>query len=766
MQTYAYGYPRLGKDRLYKRALEAYWKGTITRAQLEEALRDTEQERLDAYRKSVDAYPIGEFTLYDAMLDTAIMLGVYPIDPANFDAYFELARGASALPLSKWFNTNYHYLVPSLAPGLEFRLHWPKPLVDFTAHRAEALSAPSQQPASASPLHPTECFPYVIGPYTFARLSRGISPSELPTVVAALVPAYAELFEQLHNAGARYIHVDEPAFVLDVPEDDIRAITDAYTLLGQKAPLLVMTYYDSVDFLSALVDLPIAGIGVDLVHGTRNWEHLSRISIPADKVLIAGIVDGRNVWKTDLFSVAAQVHRLQEQVKGLIWLSNAGPLMHLPVSVESETTLDPALQERLAFAQERLEELRLLRELLTMGETESARRWNAYQYSTQHWSIPSVQERIASLRPEDFNRSVPYSERRHQQVSLPLLPTTTIGSFPQTPQVRQMRQAYRAGKISAEEYREFIRSQIKQLIALQEELGLDVFVHGEFERSDMVEFFAEKLDGIATTQHGWILSYGTRVYRPPIIYGDVHRSAPMTVEEITFAQSLTSKPVKGMLTGPVTILTWSYPRIDIPREQVAYQLALAINDEVRDLEAAGIRIIQIDEPAYREGAPLKRAEWDAYFRWASNAFKLAASAGPQTQMHTHMCYSDFTAVLHYIDWMDADVITIEAARSKGELLSAFERYNYARQIGPGVFDVHTPAVPSVESIETVLQRALRILPPEQVWVNPDCGLKTRAWEEVIPALRNMVQAAKRIRASYQGDAQPVSTGASHATQHS
>ncbi|MCS7299948.1 MAG: 5-methyltetrahydropteroyltriglutamate--homocysteine S-methyltransferase, partial [Fimbriimonadales bacterium] len=542
-------------------------------------------------------------------------------------------------------------------------------------------------------------------------------------------------------------------FALDVPDADIQAIRTAYQTLGQHAPILLFTYYDSVDFLPQLYDLPIAGIGLDLIHGKRNYEQLASHGFPSDKILVAGVVDGRNVWKTDLRATAERVRQLQAQTGATIWLSNAAPLMHLPVTVAPETQLDPALRERIAFAKERLQELSLLKTLLTEGETDATRAWNVYRHSVDHWYSQAVQERVANLKPEGFERALPYAERdriQRERLQLPLFPTATIGSFPQTPEVRQMRQAYRTGKISAQEYEAYIQNQIREVIQFQEQLGLDVLVHGEFERTDMVEFFAEKMEGIAFTQQGWLLSYGTRVYRPPIIYGDVARTAPMTVKEVAFAQSLTQKPVKGMLTGPVTIIAWSYVREDIPVEQVAYQIALALNDEVRDLEDAGIAIIQIDEPAYREKAPLKRTDWNAYFRWAAQAFKLAARAKPETQVHTHMCYSDFTHVLHYIDWMDADVITMEAARSKGEVISAFEHYNYARQIGPGVFDVHTPAVPSVESIEAVMERAVRVFPKQQFWVNPDCGLKTRKWDEVVPALKNMVQAARNLRARYGG----------------
>ncbi len=764
MQTYAYGYPRLGENREFKKIIEGYWQGKVSEAELQQGIRELERARLAAYAQFVDAYPIGELTLYDNMLDTAIMLGVCPIGPADLNAYFELARGADALPMTKWFNTNYHYLVSRLSPISEFKARWRKPLfalrrwfeTEMFYHAPELSDAEFEarwnKPLQSQAEHGVG-YPYLIGPYTFLRLSRGLEPEQLPAMLEKLTPAYAEILRSLNDAGAAYVHIDEPAFAMDVPDADVQAIRAAYQTLGQAAPILLFTYYDSVDFLPQLYDLPIAGIGLDLVHGKRNYDRLARYGFPSDKILIAGVVDGRNVWKTDLAATAERVRQLQTQTGATVWLSNAAPLLHLPVTVEPETKLDPALRERIAFAKERLQELRLLKTLLTEGETDATRAWNAYQHAADHWYSKAVQERVANLKAEDFERALPYAERdklQRERLKLPLFPATTIGSFPQTPEVRQMRQAYRTGKISAQEYETYIQNQIRELIQFQEELGLDVLVHGEFERTDMVEFFAEKMDGIAFTQHGWLLSYGTRVYRPPIIYGDVARAEPMTLKETTFAQSLTQKPVKGMLTGSVTIIAWSYVREDIPVEQVAYQIGLALQDEVRDLESAGIAIIQIDEPAYREKAPLKRADWDAYFRWAAQAFKLAARAKPETQVHTHMCYSDFNTVLHYIDWMDADVITIEAARAKGEVISAFEHYNYARQIGPGVFDVHTPAVPSVESIETVMERAIRVFPKQQFWVNPDCGLKTRKWDEVVPALKNMVQAARNLRAKYGG----------------
>lgn len=731
MQTYAYGYPRLGRKREYKTLIEGFWAGKIQEAELVAGLEALEAERLETYRRFVDRFPVGELSLYDPMLDTALILGLYP-NGGRLEDYFALARGEKALELTKWFNTNYHYLVPEIpfAGGQPpaFRVAWNKPLEAF----------------QKSP----DGLPYVIGPYTFLRLSKGYPPEAFGALFRALIPAYAELFRSLKAAGAPMIHVDEPAWVTDVPPEHVALIREACTALGQEAELLVFTYYDSVDFLEQLYDLPLRGIGLDLIHGAENLETLRRAGFPSDKILIAGIVDGRNVWKTDLRKAARQVEALRQWTSAGIWISNAGPLYHLPVTVEVETRLDPALQERIAFAAERLKELSLLKTLLTEGETEAVRRWNAPAHPNDHWHRPEVQERVRRLRPEDFSRELPYAARSRQQrerLSLPLFPTTTIGSFPQTEDLRRARTAYRAGKLPEAEYEALIRERIRYVIQIQEELGLDVLVHGEFERSDMVEFFAERLEGFAITQHGWILSYGTRVYRPPILYGDVHRPRPMTLKEITYAQSLTTKPVKGMLTGPVTMLAWSYIREDIPVHEVAFQLALAIQDEVRDLEAAGIRVIQIDEPAFRERAPLKRRRWPEYFDWAVKAFRLASRARPETQIHTHMCYSEFNEIIEYIDALDADVISIEATRSRGEVIHAFEHHRYERQIGPGVYDVHSPVVPTPESMEAIIERAIRVIPPENIWVNPDCGLKTRRWEEVIPSLRNMVSAARRLR---------------------
>ena len=489
-----------------------------------------------------------------------------------------------------------------------------------------------------------------------------------------------------------------------------------------------------MDFLERLINLPVEAIGLDFVSNNKNLKEIERIGFPEDKILIAGIVNGRNVWKTDATSAINILNRLSKHTKNL-WISNAAPLYHLPVTTEGES-LENELRERLAFATEKLAELR---EIATFFDNQSIAEEKTENKKSEYSPPSEKSENLPSFS---------YTQRREIQKSifnLPLFPSTTIGSFPQTPEVRKKRRQFKTGKISEDEYDKFIRDKIKELIKLQEEIGLDVLVHGEFERSDMVEFFAEKLNGIATTKKGWIISYGTRCYRPAIIHSDVSRSKAMTLNEITYAQSLTNKPVKGMLTGPITILAWSYIREDIPEAKVAYQLASALREEIEDLEKAGIKIVQIDEPAFREKAPIKRRNWEAYFRWAIGAFNSAAVSRPETQLHTHMCYSEFGEIIEYINRMHFDVISIEATRSRGDIIEAFERVEFDRQIGLGVWDIHSPVIPKIEEMKEIVNRALKVIPRENFWINPDCGLKTRQWEETIPSLKNLMQLVKKLR---------------------
>lgn len=739
MRTLAFGLPRLGEKRQYKSLLERFWAGKITDTELLSGMEALESERLTTYAAQIDKYPSGELSLYDPMLDLSVAIGLIPerFRPyTGLTSYFQMARGAKALEMTKWFNTNYHYLVPEWET-LELSAD---PTLFIARYQL------------AQKLGHQKALPSLIGPYTFLALSKKaggqpLSLEDLERYAEALLPVYRQLLEALLQAGATAILVHEPAFVLDEPP--VPLIGYMYHAL-QGLPLYLLTYYEAVDFYSRLVELPVRGIGLDLVSNTANRAALEQYGFPEDKVLIAGLIDGRNVWRANLQEKLKEVEALTKIARE-VWLAPSSPLSFLPLTKAPETHIPSAVWERLSFAKEKLEELRLVAQAFA-GVPEAQA---AVQASADLWAqeMPGKHEPtracLAALTEADFQRPTPYAERARRQqevLQLPPLPTTTIGSFPQTEDLRALRKAFREGKIDPETYKNRIREKIAEVIRYQEELGLDVLVHGEFERSDMVEYFAERLEGFAITTQGWVLSYGSRVYRAPIIYGDVWRPAPMTVEETVYAQSLTAKPVKGMLTGPVTILNWSYAPPGKTREQVAYEIALAILDEVKDLEAAGIKVIQIDEPAFREGAPLKRRDWPEYFRWAVRAFRLSARALPQTQIHSHMCYSEFESILRHIWEMDFDVVSIEASRSKGTLVEEFTRFpQWDRQIGLGVYDIHSPAIPSREQVVEVIEAARRVLPDSLLWVNPDCGLKTRKWEEVTPSLRHMVEAAQDAR---------------------
>ena len=753
VRTFAFGFPKLGEKREFKRLLENFWKGKISEEELLKGMEELNLWRVSLYRENVDLIPSNELSFYDFMLDTAVMVGAIPSrfgEYKGLETYFEMARGKNALELTKWFNTNYHYLVPELE-GENFKLLENKPLKEYKFFKEKGY----------------DTVPQVIGLYTFLKLSKApkrVEEDGLPVITlekldtkerlerfaGALLPVYKELLLSLKDAGVKRVHFEEPALVMDTQDYEWEVVEEIYRELSDAGVEIgLLTYYDSVSDYERFVNLPVKALHLDLVSNEENLKNLKEKGFPEGKELIAGIINGRQPWRANLREKLNLIEELLKISENLT-ISNATPLYHLPVSVEPEDELPKGLKERLAFAKEKLRELKLLKEALegkgdSLREVEESERVMTAVYAQN----PEVRRRVASLKEEDFRRELPYKERDKIQrdiLKLPLFPTTTIGSFPQTEDVRKMRTAYRTGKISEEEYKKFIKEKIKYAIEVQEEIGLDVLVHGEFERSDMVEYFAIKMDGIATTKHGWVLSYGSRVYRPPIIYGDVSRPKPMTVEEITYAQSLTSKPVKGMLTGPVTILNWSYYREDIPKREIAYQIALALLDEVRDLEKEGIKIIQIDEPAFREGAPLKRKDWPEYFDWAIKAFRLCSRAKPETQIHTHMCYSEFNEIIEYIYEMDFDVISIEASRSKGEIIEVFEKFKgWDRQIGIGVYDIHSPAIPTKEEMKAIMERAMRVLPKELLWVNPDCGLKTRRWEEVIPALKNMVDMAKELR---------------------
>jgi len=725
MHTYAYGFPRLGREREYKKLIEKYWKNEITQEQLEAGIKELEEKRSSTYEKYADKFPTGEMTYYDSMLDTAIMSGMYPHN--NLDGYYDLCRGQQALEMRKWFNTNYHYLVPKFTkdfPASNFKLSLDK--------NKDALKLASDKG-----------IPYFIGPFTFLKLSKGIIKKDFPDYLSSLADVYCEIVKNLGE-----VHIDEPAFVTDIPKKEVTAIKEAYKkITGANKNIYLVTYYESVNFLKDLYEIPFKAIGLDFVNGSKNLKTIKKFGFPEDKILIAGIVNGRNVWKTDIKKTLKLLKTLSKHAKNII-ISNAAPLYHLPVTLQNEK-METELLNKLAFAEERLYELKLIADAYEGNNAEAAEKYN--QDAGNFGQVGEVQQRIQSLKEENFVKSVSVSERRHIQqkiLNLPLFPTTTIGSFPQTKEIREKRADFRAGRITKEEYVEFIKEKITELVKFQEDIGLDVLVHGEFERTDMVEFFAEKLDGIATTKNGWIISYGTRGYRPPIIFGDISRPEPMTVNEIAFAQTLTQKPVKGMLTGPVTIIAWSFVREDIPTSDVAYQLSLCIQDEIRDYEENGIKLVQIDEPAFRERAPIKKKNWNEYFDWAVKSFNLASRSKPVTQIHTHMCYSAFGEIIDRINLMDFDKITIEASRTKGDIIKSFEKINFQKQIGIGVWDIHSPEIPTVKDMGKIVKRALKVIPKENFWINPDCGLKTRNWEEVTPALKNLIELAKKLRNKY------------------
>ncbi len=760
------GFPTLGANRELKRATEGYWSGKVPRA----ALLQTGAELRAAHWRlqhdaGIDLIPSNDFSYYDRVLDTCAMVGAVPArygwagGPLDLDTSFAMARGVqsggrdvTAMEMTKWFDTNYHYIVPQFDRGGEqtFRLSSTKVVDEF-------------QEAKALGFHTK---PVLVGPVTFLLLGKtrgeGAARFDRLELLEALLPVYGDVLARLAAAGATWVQLDEPCLALDRTTTELAAYARAYRFLAERAPQLqplVATYFAGLDDnLATARDLPVAGLHVDLVRaGGGQLDQLLK-AWPKGRVLSLGVIDGRNIWRADLAAALGLLERARERIGADdLWVAPSCSLLHVPVDLDLEHRLDAELKSWLAFAKQKLAEVATLARAVRDGraavaaEVEANARLIAGRRSSRRIHEPAVKQRAAGVSEKDMRRASPHAARRKRQLRLPLFPTTTIGSFPQTAEVRAARKKLHDGKLTPQEYDAFIADQIARTLKLQEELGLDVLVHGEFERNDMVEYFGEQLQGFAFTEHGWVQSYGTRYVKPPLIYGDVSRPKPMTVRWSTYAQSRTSKPVKGMLTGPVTILQWSFVRDDQPRAETAKQLALAIRDEVKDLEAAGIRVIQIDEPALREGLPLRRAEWPAYLDWAVNAFRLATSSvSDATQIHTHMCYSEFNDVIRVIEKMDADVISIENARSGSELLEAFKEYKYPNEIGPGVYDIHSPRVPSAAEIGAALKRMQGVLNDRQIWVNPDCGLKTRGWEETLQALRHMVQAARQLR--------PVPTG--------
>lgn len=761
--THNLGYPRIGARRELKFALEDYWRGELDAAGLEAAGHALRERHWREQRAAgMDWVPVGDFSLYDHVADTTLLLGAAPArfgaEANPLEGYFRMARGRAhdddpgatpALEMTKWFDTNYHYLVPELHSGQSFRLHGERLFAQVREAQALGLDAK----------------PVILGPLTWLWLGKMADDGDRLALLDALLPVYGELLAELARLGCSWVQIDEPILVLDLPPAWKQAFETAYHRLqtpGLKS--LLTTYFGDLGDNTALAcRLPVDGLHIDLARApdqlTRVLDHL-----PAYRQLSLGVVDGRNVWRCDLEAACARIgETLARRPQGL-WLAPSCSLLHVPQDLDQEPELDGELRTWLAFARQKLDEVGLLARLASTPEPAPADAAALHQgtaafaarLASPRIHRPEVTERLASLPADIDRRRHPFAVRKRAQqarLGLPLLPTTTIGSFPQTAEIRRTRQAFKQGRISKADYEAAMQASIRETVERQEALGLDVLVHGEPERNDMVEYFGEQLEGYAFTRHGWVQSYGSRCVKPPIIYGDVRRPAAMTVAWSHYAQSLTDRPMKGMLTGPVTMLQWSFVRDDQPRARTCEQIALALRDEVCDLEAAGIGIIQIDEPALREGLPLRRQDWASYLDWAVRCFRITASGvADDTQIHTHMCYAEFNDIIEAIAALDADVITIEASRSDMALLEAFEDFAYPNDIGPGVYDIHTPNVPTVDEIRVRLEKALARIPAERLWVNPDCGLKTRGWPEVEAALRAMVTATNALRGAL-GDAE-------------
>ncbi|UXY50601.1 5-methyltetrahydropteroyltriglutamate--homocysteine S-methyltransferase [Pseudomonas tohonis] len=756
------GFPRIGRDRELKKAQEAFWKGELDEAGLRAVGRELRAAHWQLQKDAgIALLPVGDFAWYDQVLTHSLTFGVIPERFRHGNAkptlqtLFAMARGsvatghsdsccggAHAQEMTKWFDTNYHYLVPEFTADQQFELSWEQLFEEVDEARALGH----------------EVKPVVIGPLSYLWLGKAKGGDfDKLELVERLLPLYGQIFQRLAAKGVEWVQIDEPILVLDLPQDWKNAFERVYNLL-QREPLkkLVATYFGGLeDNLGLAAGLPVDGLHIDLVRAPEQYPTILD-RLPAYKILSLGVVNGRNVWRCDLEKALEVLQHAHERLGDRLWVAPSCSLLHSPVDLEREDKLDAELKSWLAFAVQKCAEVAVLARALdepedpeVLAAREASRLVQASRAASPRIHKPAVQARVAALRPEDARRASRFAKRIAQQrtlLDLPAFPTTTIGSFPQTSAIRLARQSYRQGKLSLAEYTEAMHSEIRHAVDVQEKLGLDVLVHGEAERNDMVEYFAEQLDGYAFTRFGWVQSYGSRCVKPAVIVGDLSRPKPMTVEWIRYAQGLTQKVMKGMLTGPVTMLMWSFPREDVSREVQARQLALAIRDEVVDLEAAGIKVVQVDEAAFREGLPLRKAQWQHYLDWATEAFRLTASGvRDETQIHTHMCYSEFNDVIESIAAMDADVITIETSRSDMELLEAFEAFAYPNEIGPGVYDIHSPRVPTTDEIIQLLRKAARRVPVERLWVNPDCGLKTRAWPETEAALVNMVAAARQLR---------------------
>jgi 5-methyltetrahydropteroyltriglutamate--homocysteine methyltransferase len=745
------GFPRIGAHRELKTAVEAYWKGASSAEALEATARELRATHWKRQAEAgLDIIPSNDFAYYDHVLNAAVTFGAVPprfasVGATALDRMFAMARGVADVPameMTKWFDTNYHYIVPELTADTTFALNDTAPVDAW--QEAKALGIDTR--------------PVLIGPVTFLSLAKTKDGSDPLALLGRLLPVYAELLDKLAAAGAQAVQLDEPVLATDLSDAARSAFTEAYAALAAGASGLKITvaaYFGALrDNLPLALGLPVHGLHLDLVRGGEDFA--AAVAGAGDKTLSLGLVDGRNIWRTDLGRALGLVEQAVARLgSDRVVVAPSCSLLHSPVDLAFETKLDPELKGWLAFAVQKLDEVVALAKAATSGRAAAAAAFDASDAAVRSRKASprvhrkEVADRLAAVDPSMTRRKSPFPVRRQAQAAafdLPLLPTTTIGSFPQTADVRKARAAHRRGEMSTADYEAFLERKTDDCIARQEAIGLDVLVHGEFERNDMVEYFGEQLDGFAFTQNGWVQSYGSRCVKPPVIYGDVSRPRPMTVRWATYAQSRTKRLMKGMLTGPVTILQWSFVRDDQSRADTCRQIALAIRDEVLDLEKAGIRVIQIDEPALREGLPLRKADWQGYLDWAVESFRLSSSGvRDETQIHTHMCYSEFNDIIESIAALDADVISIETSRSDMELLDAFTRFNYPAEIGPGVYDIHSPRVPDESEMIALLDKALEVLKPEQLWVNPDCGLKTRDWPEVEAALRRMTSAAQAIR---------------------
>ncbi|MDN3610306.1 5-methyltetrahydropteroyltriglutamate--homocysteine S-methyltransferase [Vibrio ostreicida] len=755
--THILGYPRIGEKRQLKFALEKYWRGEIEQEELKSVgsgLRHHHwQTQMDAGLSYVTA---GDFAWYDHVLTTTLLLGHVPKrhrdGPSDLDTLFRVGRGQSqagrdgsgsaASDMTKWFNTNYHYIVPEFSKDDRFDVSWPQLFDEVheavkTGHRVK---------------------PVLLGPLSYLYLGKEIEQDfDRLSLLPHLLTAYQSILAKLKEQGVEWVQIDEPILSLELEQSWCDAFQPAYQAIRSDVKILLTTYFDSVtDTLERIVELDVDGLHVDVCAAPEQLETIIPF-LPDHWVLSVGAINGRNVWRADLSDLRQRLQPIKDKLEEKLWVASSCSLLHSPVDLDMEPTLSEEVRSWFAFAKQKVSEVALLGRALD-GDLQAIQACEQYSQPIQarknasHVNKPQIQARLSQLNRAMAERSAPYAERAvHQQevLGLPLFPTTTIGSFPQTNEIRLQRSAFRSGQLSEPEYISALKGHIKDAVQRQEALDLDVLVHGEAERNDMVEYFAENLAGFQTTQFGWVQSYGSRCVKPAIVVADIEREQSMTVEWSTYAQSLTSKQMKGMLTGPVTILCWTFPREDISRKDITNQLALALRDEVSDLQDAGINIIQIDEPAIREGLPLKKRDHGQYLEWAVNAFKIsAASAKPETQIHTHMCYSEFNEIIDSVAALDADVITIETSRSNMELLKAFEEFNYPNEIGPGVYDIHSPNIPSEDWIEGLLKKAAEKIPVQRLWVNPDCGLKTRNWSETEASLANMVSAAKNLRQQF------------------